>query len=102
MADPTIKSSGNFLGIEDITEDYAVPTNVNNWEAVKFFPGDVGDKLVITEGDDTGPIISELISYDGEGRIDRELSSSSSPYIDYSLCTFSAGAKACFIKKITS
>ncbi len=102
MADPTVKPSGNFLGIEDITEDYTVPTNVNNWEAVKFFPGAIGDKLTLKEQDDTGPVISELISYDGEGRIDRELSSRSTPFIDYSECVFSAGAKVCFIKKITS
>jgi hypothetical protein len=102
MAAPTIKEKGNFLGIENITEDYTVPANVTNWEAVKFFPGAVGDKLVVKEQDDTGPVISELISYDGEGRIDRELGSSSTPFIDESACILSAGAKVCFIKKITS
>jgi len=94
--------SGNFLTLENIDEDWLAPNAVRNWEAVKFFPGAVGDYLLIREGSDAGPVITRLISYDGEGRIDREFSSASQPYLDYDNSQLSAGSIVTFVKKITS
>ena len=98
----TIIEKGNFYSLEDIDSDWSALAEVTNWEAVKFFPGAIDDILVIKEEDASGPVIAKLISHDGEGRIDREMSSASRPFLDFSDCTLTAGSIVTFIKKITS
>ena len=96
----TVNKLRHFVEVSSIAADWAFKINVPGvvtFKAVKFFPGDAGDELVIKEGSATGPLTVRLKSSDGDGRLDREVSAISNPFIDYSECTFTAGAVVLFI-----
>jgi hypothetical protein len=63
---------------------------------IVFNPGAVGDKLIIRNGSITGPKIV-LLSSDGEARGVSTFGASYRPCIDYSECTFTAGASVLFL-----
>ena len=97
-------SEGFFITVTNIAADYVLKTDISrtaNIDAIKFFPGDVNDKLVIKEKSDAGPIITSLLSSDGEGRkdSDKSIGKSQSPIIDFSECTLSAGHIVTFVMR---
>ena len=94
-----IKKLRHYVEVQNIVADFnfkvSVP-GVVTFEAIKFFPGAPGDKLVVREGSPSGPVVVLLQSNDGEGRIDRDVAYMSAPYIYLTECTLTAGGLVVF------
>lgn len=100
MAD--VNARKYFVEVSNIAADWLFSADITgnpSFKSVKFFPGAADDVLVIKEGSETGPTFCKLVSGDGEGRIDRDISDASKPFIDYSDSDLSAGALVVFVLK---
>ena len=98
----TVNARKYFVEVSSISGDWLFSSDITgnpSFKAVKFFPGDIDDVLVIKEGSETGPTFTKLASSDGEGRIDKDISDASKPFIDFSDSILSPGALVVFVLK---
>lgn len=94
-----IKISRRAVTVDSIAADfdfYAEVAGAPNIENIKFFPGAANDQLIINDADGDNAEIVNLLSTDGEGRIDRDIDGKARPVIDETASTLSAGHKVNF------
>jgi hypothetical protein len=98
-----IEVSNKVIGISGIDADVDVLADAGLDSAsskglpilcIRFMPGAADDVLVVKEGADDGPVITKLLSTDGEIRADGNFDGKElyNPVIDESECTLTAGA----------
>ena len=91
-----------FVEVSNISEDWLFSSAITgnpSVKAIKFFPGAAGDVLTIKDDNETGPVFCKLASSDGEERVDRNISDTSKPFIDFSDSILSTGAIVLFVLK---
>ena len=101
MAAPTITPGKYSISFTNITEDLfpsALVAGTLDYHKVKLFPSAANERLVLREGAVDGPIYVNLLSGDGEGRIDKDLGSAK-PYLKLADCTITTSTIMTFMLK---
>ena len=75
--------------------NYTFPQSVRV-KSVLFYPGATNDIIIIKQGSDSGDVVCQMKSADGEHKVVEMHGAQMTPYIDHTNSTLSAGSLVIF------